>query len=108
MDAQSQAEQGRERLGLGEGPLEGEPLDPILQHVGEVALGQPQAGIQGHPLDLLALAGAVGGAGDGQVAEDRDVAAVVRVGELAAGLAVGGRGGVAHVAVAVGSDVGGE
>ena len=74
---------------LGERLLEAEPLAPVLQDVGEVALGQPQALVQRDPLDLLPLPGAVDDPRDGQLAEDRDVAAVVRFGQPPEGPALG-------------------
>ena len=78
-----------ERPGLGERLLEAEPLAPVLQHVGEVALGQAQPLVQRDPLDLLALPGAVDDPRDGQLAEDRDVAAVMPLGQPPDGPALG-------------------
>ena len=108
-DTGSQAQQlVQGAAAFGKRPAQAEALGPVLQQVGELAFGQPQAGIQRHPGDLLALAGAVDGAAEGQGAEDGAVGAVVQVGELAVGLTVGGWGGVADIAVAVGGDMGGE
>lgn len=56
MHAESESEQGLERLGgFGEGALEGEPLGPILDDVGEISGGKPQCLIEGGEFDLLAL-----------------------------------------------------
>ena len=52
-------------------------LQPTLQQVGKVAVGQTQLGVERRRLDFLLFARAVHGPLDGQVTENRDVAARV-------------------------------
>ena len=94
------------QTGLGERLLQAESFAPVLQDVGEVALGQAQPLIEGDVLDLLTLPGAVGRPGDGQLAEDRDLAAVVSLGQSADDLPLGGLGLWPQVPVALHSDEG--
>ncbi len=88
-------------LGLAEGLLDTQPLVPVLQDVGEVRRGQLQAVVQGHEVDLLALAAALDRALQGEDAEDGHVAARVQFGQPFAGLAIGQGEGVAEVAGAL-------
>jgi hypothetical protein len=79
---QPQSQQGLERFGgLGERALQAEPLGPIFEYVGEVSRGQTEAFVERGAFDLLPLAGAIDDAGDGEFAEDRDIATVVQLGE---------------------------
>ena len=93
---------------LGERLLQAEPLAPVLQDVGEVALGQAQPLVQRDPLDLLTLPGAVDDPRDGQLAEDRHVAAVMRLGQSLEGPALGCLDVRPEVAVALVGDEGGQ
>ena len=69
--------------------------------VGEVPRGQAEAFVEGDAFDLLPLAGAIDGAGDGEFAEDRDVATVVRLGEASERVPILGRDFFPEVTVAM-------
>lgn len=59
--------------------LHAESLLPVFQEVRELAGRQPQVGVQGDCLDLLPLPRAVHKSGDGQLPENRDIAACPRL-----------------------------
>jgi hypothetical protein len=92
---------GHGALGLPEGLLDAQPLVPVLQDVGEGRRRQLQPVVQGDELQLLPLAAAVGGAPQGERAEDGDVAAGVQFRQALADLPVGQGDGFAQVAAAL-------
>ena len=53
------------------------PLRPVFEDVREAVLGQTELLVERSSLDLLALPSPVDDTGDGELTEDRDVAAVV-------------------------------
>ena len=91
--------------GLGERLLQAEPLEPVLQDVGELPLGQAQSLVQRHPLDLLALPAAVDEPLEAVLAEDRHVAAVAWFLQTAERATVVRFDGFTHVTVPAARDV---